>query len=95
MHIDPGLKEELKQYLLQKMHDTKKKVTVVSAYRLEKHEMDTIIHQFDYLEHAKIDNEVDSSILAGFVIKFGTKRIDVSLKRRIDDVNASLTKTLE
>ena len=95
MHIDPGLKEELKQYLLQKMHDTKKRVTVISAYPLEKHEMDEIVRKFDYLEHAKIDNEVDKKILAGFVIKFGTKMIDVSLRRRLEDVDVSLSKILE
>ena len=95
MHIDPALKEELKQYLLRKMHDTKMRVTVVSAYPLQKHEIDDLIRKFDYLEHAHLDNEVDSSILAGFVIKFGTKMIDVSLRRKLEEVDASLSKTVE
>ncbi len=95
MHIDPGLKEELKQYLLQKMHDSKKKVTIISAYPLQKNEMDELVRMFDYLQHAHIDNHVDASILAGFIIKFGTKRIDLSLRRRLSDVDASLIKVLE
>lgn len=95
MHIDPVLKDELKQYLLDRMHESHRKVTIISAYPLSQQEMDSIIHKFPELGNARVENEVDLNTYAGFIIKFGTKRIDLSLKRRIEEVHQSLTHTLE
>lgn len=91
MHIDPVLKGELKQYLLDRMNESRRNVTIVSAYPLAQKEMDDITHKFPELGNAKVENEVNSDIYAGFIIKFGTKRIDLSLRRRLDDVYRSLT----
>ena len=95
MHIDPALKEELKQYLMERLNDTHKKVTIISAYPLEQKEMDSLTHHFSELKHARLENHVDTSIMAGYVIKFGTKMIDISLRRKLEDVNRSLSDILE
>ena len=95
MHIDPVLKDELKKYLLDRMSDTRKNVVIVSAYPLGEQEMNNVIHHFPELGQANVENVVDSKIYAGFVIKFGTKRIDLSLKRRLEEINHSLIQTLE
>lgn len=90
MHIDPNLKEDLKSYLLEKIHQSKLIVTIVSAYPLEQHEMNQVAQKFEGMHNATIKNEIDKSILAGYIIKFGTKMIDLSLKRRLEDVSMSL-----
>lgn len=95
MHIDPVLKDELKQYLLDRMHDTRRNVTIISAYKMAQAEIDAVIHHFPELGQAKVENIVDPGIYAGFIIKFGTKRIDLSLKRRLEELNQSLVRSLE
>lgn len=86
MRIDPTIKEDLKRYLLEKLDEKKRIVTILSPYRLQPDDIDQIKAKFEDLHHAHIENVVDKSLLAGFVILFGTKMIDVSLKRKIGDI---------
>lgn len=86
MRIDPTIKEDLKRYLLEKLDEKKRIVTILSPYPLEADDIEEIKSKFEYLHHAHIENVIDKSLLAGFVIMFGTKMIDVSLKRKIGDI---------
>ncbi len=95
MHIDPVLKDELKQYMLDRMSQSKRKVKIISAYELSRDEMDAIVLKFPEIGNAEMENKVDANIIAGFIVKFGTKRIDLSLKRRLEEINQSLVHSLE
>ncbi len=83
MKIDPQLRQELKDYLQKKLEHEKSRVQIVSAYTLTEHEMNMIHSHFPFLKGADTENVVDKSIVAGVVIKFGTKMIDLSLKTKL------------
>ncbi len=90
MKIDPHIKEELKKFLEHKIIEEKKRVTVLSAYPLSKEELDEITALFPNLKESILVNRVDSEIIAGIVITFGTKRIDLSLGTQLKNLHKSL-----
>lgn len=90
MKIDPHIKEELKRFLEHKIIEEKKRVAVLSAYPLSKEELDQIINLFPYLRESSLVNRVDPEIIAGIIITFGTKRIDLSLGAQLKSLQQSL-----
>ena len=87
MHIDQAIKEELKKYLAEKIDQNKRRVTIISAAPITDQDMTEIKNKFQYLSTSRIDTIVNRDILAGFIIKFGTKMIDLSLKKKLEDVD--------
>jgi len=78
--IKPHLKEELKKYLLEKVREEQEKVKVFSAYRLTEEEKNLIKNKVRDLDFKDVDYLVDTTLMAGVVIKKGSKFIDFSLK---------------
>lgn len=83
MKIDPALKEDLKLYLEQKIADKGHKVILVSAYKLLPDEIQSIRNKFPVLKNAELTEVVDPHILGGFIIRFGSKMIDLSIKSEL------------
>lgn len=89
---DKKIKEESVKYLSKQFEETKKRVVIVSPYKLDIQE----IHQiFDTLPFVKInedkyENLVDQDILAGVIIKYGTKLIDLSVKSKLNNLRRKL-----
>jgi len=79
MQIDEALKQELKQYILDRQKKQQQKVLIKAPFKLSSVEMDKLDLLFPFLKNAEIQTEVDESLLAGVVIEFGSKRIDLSL----------------
>lgn len=90
MKIDPVLKEELADYLKQKIADARKRVVIVSAYHLDEAELVAIEEKFSLLHKAQIIQEQDPSLLGGFIIKFGSKMIDLSIKSELQKLKTSI-----
>lgn len=90
MKIDPHVKEELKKFLEHKIVEEKKRVTVLSAYSLSKEELNQITTLFPYLRESSLVNRVDPDVIAGIVIMFGTKRIDLSIGTQLKNLHQSL-----
>lgn len=90
MKIDQQLKKELKEYIQDKLHQSKKTVTIVSSYPMNQNEIEGLRKQIPFLDGVRIVNTVDESILAGVVIKFGTKMIDLSLKTELQSLKNSI-----
>jgi F-type H+-transporting ATPase subunit delta len=86
MKIDFQLKQELKQYVLDRMDKEKRKVTIISAYPLTDKELIILKQNIDVLDNTKIENKIDENLIAGVVIKFGTKLIDLSLKGELQNL---------
>lgn len=91
MKIDPQLKSELKKYLLEKMQQ-ERVVHIVSPYPLSENEMSKLKNNFAMLKDARIENEVDKSLVAGVVIKFGSQMIDLSIKGELQELSNLVTK---
>ncbi len=83
MRIDPTLKQDLKTYLQKKIHSKSRKVTVYSTYPLSKAEMKLLETKLPVLKESDMTNEIDREILGGLIIKFGSKMIDLSIRRQL------------
>lgn len=89
MKIDPHIREELKKYLEHKIVEQKKRVIIISPYTLSPQEIETIIALFPYIKESELVNRVDREILAGVIIRFGTKVIDLSLASQLKNLQQS------
>ncbi len=90
MKIDPVLKEELAGYLKQKIADVSKRVVIVAPYHLDDDELKAIEEKFSLLQKTQIIQEEDPSLLGGFIIKFGSKMIDLSIKSELQKLKTSI-----
>ena len=86
MKLNPQLKQELKEYVAKRLNVKASRVEVVSPYKLHDEEINSLRKNISILEQAEISNSVDPNILAGVVIKFGSKMIDLSIKGELHDI---------
>ncbi len=77
------MKDELKKHFLSKLKEKSQEVTIVSAYPLSNLEISGIKKLVPDLQSATVNNEVDERIIAGYVIRKGSKMIDLSLQQRL------------
>ncbi|MEX1052389.1 MAG: F0F1 ATP synthase subunit delta [Patescibacteria group bacterium] len=83
MKIKPRLKEELRKYILNKLRNESKNATLISSHKLTKDQIDEIKVKFPRLKNKKINLQTDEELLAGFIIKEGSKVTDLSLKAKL------------
>ncbi len=83
MKIKPHLKEELKKYLLEKERQESEKITIVSAHKLSNEEWEMIRNLYPQLKGKDVKNAIDQSLLAGVIIKRGSRIIDLSLRQKL------------
>ena len=83
MAINQKIKEELAHYLQTRIDRGKNKAVVVSAYKLGGEELKSIQDGIPELKKFEIENVVDNNLLGGFIIKFNTKIIDMSLREQL------------
>ena len=94
MLIDPQLKEELKKYLVSRMHEKQvPHVTIRSANPLSEQDISLLKQQVEMLQHASIESEIDPALLAGLVIQFGSNIIDLSLRTKLQTLAHTLYET--
>jgi len=86
MKIKPHLKEELKKFLINKVRTEEQKLKVYSAYKLTEDEISVLKKKFRELDWSDVDYFVDPSLLAGILIKKGSKIINVSLQRTLSNL---------
>ena len=75
-----------KEILEKFFHNNKnsdKTVTIISAVKLEADELNLIKKITSLPENCDVVNKVDSSILGGIIIKFGSQIIDLSIKGKL------------
>lgn len=86
MKIDPKVKNELKIKLKDALANIKKRITVISSYKLNETDINELYEVFPQLRQAQVDYLVDEDLIAGFIIKIGSKVIDLSLKGRLQNL---------
>lgn len=77
------MKEELKKHFLAKIKEKNDEVTIVSAYALSKSEIEGLKKAVPVIKSSKVNNEVDESLIAGYIIRKGSKMIDLSLQQQL------------
>ena len=90
MKIKPRLKEDLRKYLLLKLSEEAKNVTVISSHKLTNEELENIILVFPNIKNKRIKIEIDEDLMAGFIIKEGSKIIDLSLKSSLNKIKKNI-----
>lgn len=86
MKIKPRLKEELKKFLLEKEQEEERKAVISSAYRLSEKEIKEISALFPELKGKRIEQKLDESLIAGVVIRHGSKVRDLSLRHQLTNL---------
>lgn len=82
MKIDPNVKQELKK-AYQAILTGGGTVEVITAYNLSDADKKQLANQFEMLKDAHVVYSVEPEILAGVIIKFGSKMIDLSLRNEL------------
>lgn len=83
MKLNTRLKNDLRQFLLEKIRHEKNKVTVVSGYEIGTEEKTILKNKFPVLDWRSAKFSVDKSIIAGVIITVGSKIIDLSIKGQL------------
>ncbi len=83
MKIDPKIKKDLKERLRQEMEQKRREVTVVAAYKVDAEEVKALKEKVPLLRVGVVKWVVDSSLIAGYVVKMGSKVLDLSLQGQL------------
>ena len=90
MKIDKTIKEDLKKVFEEELARRKKKVVIVSPYHLSQEEIANLENTFPRIKNCSLANQVDKSLLAGFIIKQGTQIIDLSIKSKLNKIRSEI-----
>lgn len=89
MKLTPTLRQDLKNYLQARLKSAQVQAHVYVAHELKADVLASIVSAHPELHHADIITHVDPSLLAGYALEIGSKRIDRSLRSRINTIFAS------
>lgn len=93
MKINPQLKEELKARLSSQMAKEKEKLFVFSTYLLSSDEMGRLLKSLPDLKDRPRENMIDTSILGGIIVQYGSKIIDLSLRHLLQTFQKTIHET--
>lgn len=88
MKINPQLQSVLEN--LGNGAGSDSKALIVSAYQLSDDELKAIVDKFDELKGKEVANAVEPDLVGGFIIKFGSKLIDLSIASQLQSVKQKL-----
>lgn len=90
MIIDSTIKEEIRKYFLERMTKDTLTAVVYTPYKLSQNEINSVKKELPFFSKYRIINLVDKDIISGFIIKFGTKIIDVSMRNQLKNFQKRL-----
>lgn len=88
MKLTPRIRQDLKNFLKARLADQKVVAHVYAAYQLTADELQAVQSKYAILSDAIIESHIDPSLLAGYIVEVGSKRIDCSLKSRLNTIFA-------
>lgn len=89
MRLSKQIKQELTEYLKDRLKHKEHRARIIAPYNLDKSEIQEIQSRVPLIAHAPVDVVVDEDILAGVIIQYGSKRIDLSLRSQINHIFAT------
>lgn len=90
MKIKPRLKEDLKKFLLLKLGEEAKVVTLISSHELTNEQIEEIKETFPRIKNKQIKQEINENLMAGFILKEGSKITDLSLKSNLNKIKKNI-----
>lgn len=90
MKINPKIKDGLKDFLMEKIQKEQNRVTIYSTDILDFDEKKALEKKFSDLNWAEVVYEIDKSIIAGIIIKVGSRTIDLSLAGLLSKLSNTL-----
>lgn len=90
MKINPKLKDDLKHFLMDKIQEERSIISVYSADLLSDVDKKNLANKFKELDWKKVHFEKDESVIAGVVIKIGSRTIDLSLSGSLSKLSNTL-----
>ena len=91
MKINPKLKNELKSFLMEKIQKEQSRITVISADELSREEKkDLSGKKFTDLNWKEAIYEIDRSVIAGIIIRVGSRTVDLSLSGSLSKLSNTL-----
>jgi len=90
MKINPKLKQDLKSFLMEKIQKEQNRVLVLSADKLDVDERKLLEKKFSDLNWKDSVYQIDKSVIAGIIIKVGSKIIDLSLTGSLSKLSNTL-----
>ncbi|MEK7070949.1 MAG: F0F1 ATP synthase subunit delta [Patescibacteria group bacterium] len=84
MKLTSRLKEDIKKYILQRQKAQRDKVKIIAAYKLSQDEIDSLKKSFASFISSEPEVVIDPQILAGVILRKGSKVIDLSLTGKIN-----------
>ncbi len=91
MRIDQATRKELKRVFQDKISKDKQRAIVVSPYKLTSVDIDLIMKHVDSgKKTADIQFEIDPSLMAGVLVRIGSKVYDFSLKGKLQNLKQSM-----
>ncbi len=85
MDLTPALKQKLKSLVSEKVRElAEQQVVVTTAVALSESQKKAFQTTFPKLDGVTVTYKQDNSLIAGFVIEFGSSIIDASLASQID-----------
>ncbi|NMB83699.1 F0F1 ATP synthase subunit delta [Candidatus Roizmanbacteria bacterium] len=73
--------------------ESKPKTIIVSPYKLEQADLESLGRNFEFIDLQKVENVVDESLIAGVVIKNRSKVIDLSFRGKLFNLKRYLYET--
>jgi len=86
MKIKPNLKKDLKKYLIEKVRNEEQKLKVYSPYKLSDEEKSILKKKFREFDWSNVDYLIDESLMAGVLLKRGSKVINISLLKTLSNL---------
>ena len=83
--MDPHLKDEVKKFLIRKMREEGEVVTVISAHPLTDSQ-EKALKELIPEGQKDMRTEVDTSLIAGFLVKRGSRILDLSVRGRLQQL---------
>lgn len=82
----------IKKYVERRLKDKKKDVTIISSYKLSDQEITEIKDRFPFIEKkgGEVRNKVNTDLMAGLIIKFGSKVLDLTLESQLSNLERDL-----
>lgn len=90
MKINPKLKKDLRSFLMENIQKEQNRVLVISADNLGSEEKKALEKKFSNLNWKDSIYQIDKSIIAGILIKVGSKTIDLSLMGSLSKLSNTL-----
>lgn len=90
MKINPQLQSVLNKHFSKELSHLRERVVIITSYKPEESELEAIVDKFPELKGKVVENVVEPEIMGGFIIKFGSKLIDLSILTQLQSVKQKL-----